>query len=88
MCVVRAAADGSYDVLHTVGNPAQLIYLRSAIKYVQVLPLVESGAVDRYGFTVRGNGTCKQDCITARGGPHSICSTQYTAFAWVAEREA
>ncbi len=52
VCVVRADADGSHEVVHAVGNVAQWVYLRSAIKYIQVLPLVESGAIEHFGFTV------------------------------------
>lgn len=33
------------------GNIDQVIYPRSAMKYIQILPLLESGAVEHYQFT-------------------------------------
>lgn len=51
VCVVAADADGSYSIQHAVGNIQQWMYLRSAAKFVQVLPLVESGALSHFRFS-------------------------------------
>lgn len=42
-------ADGG--VLHAVGDIERRVYPRSAVKMLQALPLVESGAADRLGLT-------------------------------------
>ena len=44
-----AASDG--ETLARVGDPARRTFLRSAAKPIQLLPLVEDGLVDRFGFT-------------------------------------
>ena len=41
-------ADGA-SVL-TLGDVARPVYPRSAVKAIQALPLVESGAAEKYGF--------------------------------------
>lgn len=52
-CVHRGAAvvcDTAGRVVFSIGDVARAVYPRSAIKVLQALPLVESGAADRYGF--------------------------------------
>jgi L-asparaginase II len=52
-CVHRGAAvvcDAAGRVVFSLGDIERAIYPRSAIKALQALPLVESGAADRYGF--------------------------------------
>ncbi len=49
VCVANAAG----DVLLALGDIQRPIYPRSAIKALQALPLIESGAADRYGFSDR-----------------------------------
>ncbi len=52
-CVHRGAAvvcDTAGRVVFSIGDVERAIYPRSAIKVLQALPLVESGAADRYGF--------------------------------------
>ncbi|HYE57660.1 MAG TPA: asparaginase [Rhodothermales bacterium] len=49
--VAIVAPDGR--LLHAFGDPDRLVLLRSAVKPFQVLPLVTTGAADRYGFTER-----------------------------------
>jgi NAD(P) transhydrogenase subunit alpha len=44
-----AVCDGSGRLIHAVGDVEALIYPRSALKPVQALPLVESGAADALG---------------------------------------
>jgi L-asparaginase II len=46
-------ADASGAVAFGVGDVEQPVYPRSAIKAIQALPLVESGAADRFGFGAR-----------------------------------
>ena len=46
--VVVASADGSIAAIH--GDGERGVFPRSAIKALQALPLVESGAADRFGF--------------------------------------
>ncbi len=50
VCAVRWSRSGPVTVLAR-GNLRQTIYPRSALKYVQVLPLLESGAVQHFGFS-------------------------------------
>ena len=43
--------DGSGQIVEAWGDPQALIYPRSSCKMVQALPLIESGASDRFGLT-------------------------------------
>tara|TARA_R110000787_G_scaffold148261_3_gene262190 strand:+ start:1493 stop:2473 length:981 start_codon:yes stop_codon:yes gene_type:complete len=45
--------DENGDILHAWGNPDQVILPRSSAKMIQALPLVQSGAADRYSLTAR-----------------------------------
>ncbi len=50
--VVHAAlADAAGTTLARVGDPGRRAFLRSTAKPVQLLPLVEDGLVERFGFT-------------------------------------
>lgn len=49
--VSLAVADAKGRLAATFGNPRLVTFLRSAAKPMQLLPLVESGAADRFGFT-------------------------------------
>ena len=44
-------ADASGRVLEAWGNPSLLVYPRSAVKSLQAIPLVESGALDAFGLS-------------------------------------
>lgn len=46
---VVAGPDG--DATHVFGDPERVTYPRSALKAMQALPLVETGAADRFGCT-------------------------------------
>lgn len=46
-----AAVDGSGKVIAELGAPGMVTYLRSSSKAFQALPVVASGAADRFGFT-------------------------------------
>jgi len=68
-CVHRGAAvvcDAAGRVVFSVGDVEQAIYPRSAIKALQALPLVESGAADRYGF---GHAELALACSSHSGEP-------------------
>lgn len=49
--VDAAVVDVDGTVVASRGDPGRRAYLRSAAKPVQLLPLVEEGLVDRYGFS-------------------------------------
>src|SRR5258705_6261043 len=46
-----AAVDGSGKLVAYLGNPDTVTYLRSSAKPFQAIPLVSTGAADRFGFT-------------------------------------
>ncbi|KAI0106857.1 thermolabile L-asparaginase [Daldinia grandis] len=48
--VNAAIVDATGKLLYTLGNPSRLTLLRSGAKPVQVVPAVESGALDQFGF--------------------------------------
>ena len=48
ICVVNDKG----EILYSAGNVEQICYPRSALKFFQVLPLLESGAAEHYGFTL------------------------------------
>ena len=45
------AVNGDGGVVAVLGNPETVTYLRSSAKPLQAIPLVTSGAADRFGFT-------------------------------------
>ncbi|MGH9903494.1 MAG: asparaginase, partial [Pyrinomonadaceae bacterium] len=47
------AVDGDGKIVARLGTPEMLTYLRSSAKPHQAVPLVASGAADRFGFTDR-----------------------------------
>jgi len=49
--IVAAYPDG--ELAGAIGNPDQVIYIRSSAKPLQVLPLLECGAADHFGFSAR-----------------------------------
>lgn len=49
--VHAAIADAGGDVVSVHGSPDRRAYMRSSAKPIQLLPLVEEGLVERYGFT-------------------------------------
>jgi L-asparaginase II len=51
ICSVQVHDDGRYDVVYSAGDISRPFYLRSALKYVQILPMLESGAVEHYNFS-------------------------------------
>ena len=51
LAVARVTPDYSTEIVHSVGDVELMFYPRSANKFVQLLPLIESGAVEHYSFT-------------------------------------
>lgn len=47
VCAVNAKG----EIIFSLGDPMQLCYPRSAMKFVQALPLVELGGIERFGLT-------------------------------------
>jgi L-asparaginase II len=45
--------DGDGNIVTSQGDIERTVFPRSAVKAIQALPLVESGAADRFGFTTR-----------------------------------
>ncbi|HKY37754.1 MAG TPA: asparaginase [Polyangiaceae bacterium] len=45
-----AVVDGQSRLTHALGDPEQVFFSRSAIKPLQVLPLVQAGGLERFGF--------------------------------------
>ncbi|MEA4882687.1 MAG: asparaginase [Clostridia bacterium] len=46
-----AVVDSSGRILHHAGDPLYVTYFRSSAKPLQVLPIIQSGAVERFGIT-------------------------------------
>ncbi|MDQ2682970.1 MAG: asparaginase [Chloroflexota bacterium] len=46
-----AVVDSTGGVIASAGDPDRFLYFRSSAKPFQAIPVVESGAADRYGFT-------------------------------------
>jgi L-asparaginase II len=69
--VAAVDADG-HEVL-SLGDVRRPVYPRSAIKAIQALPLVESGAADRYGF---GPEELALACASHGGEPGHIATVE------------
>src|SRR6187402_1086917 len=65
--VVVMDADGA--TVLALGDAGQPVYPRSAVKPLQALPLVESGAADRYGF---GDAELALACASHGGEPAHV----------------
>jgi L-asparaginase II len=50
-CCVKALPDRNHEVLFSAGNLEQLFYPRSSMKFIQVLPVIETGTAEHFGFT-------------------------------------
>ena len=64
-----ALVDAGGAVRASVGDIAQVVFPRSAVKAIQALPLVESGAADRYGF---GAAELALVCSSHSGEPRHV----------------
>jgi L-asparaginase II len=64
-----AVVDAAGHVVHALGAIDRPVFARSAIKPLQALPLVESGAADKYGL---GNEELALACASHQGQPLHI----------------
>lgn len=64
-----AVVDAAGRVVRSAGPVDRPVYPRSAIKPVQALPLVETGAADKYGL---GDAELALACASHRGEPHQV----------------
>lgn len=53
-----AVADADGDIVAEFGDISRPVYPRSAVKLIQALPVVESGAADKYGFSDEDLALC------------------------------
>ena len=61
--------DGDGKAVWEIGDTARPVFPRSAVKAIQALPLVESGAADAYGF---GDGELALACASHSGEPAHV----------------
>ncbi len=64
-----AVVDARGNARAAIGDIGQRVFPRSAVKALQALPLVESGAADRYGF---GNAELALACSSHNGEPRHV----------------
>lgn len=64
-----AVADADGAAVFTLGDVTQPVYPRSAVKPIQALPLIESGAADRYDF---GDEEIALACASHNGEPPHV----------------
>ncbi|WP_019121578.1 asparaginase [Brevibacillus massiliensis] len=61
-----AVVDGSGTLLYQYGDPFRLTYARSSMKPIQTIPVIETGAADRFGFEPADISLC---CASHSGEP-------------------
>ena len=66
---VVAVVNPAGELLHSLGNPAYGTYLRSAIKMVQAVPVIESGAAERFEFDNAELAIC---CASHAGAEYHV----------------
>jgi L-asparaginase II len=64
-----AVTDASGDLLFSVNDPHYGSYPRSSIKMIQAIPVVRSGAADRFGFTDAELSVC---CASHSGASYHL----------------
>jgi L-asparaginase II len=64
-----AVADASGKIVFAIGDIAAPVFPRSAVKMLQALPLVETGAADRFGF---GDEELALACASHSGEPGHV----------------
>ena len=69
--------DASGKIVHSAGDPWMPVYPRSAVKPLQAIPLIETGAADRFGLTDRELALA---CASHKGEPAHIDAIN----AWLA----
>ncbi len=65
---VIADADGR--VLESWGDPDRPVFPRSTVKPMQALPLIETGAADRFELS---NGLCQVNCAPGPSSNLTLC---------------
>ncbi len=73
-----AVADADGQIAFAAGDIAAPVFPRSAIKAFQALPLVESGAADRYGF---GDAELALACASHSGEPAHVAGVEHMLAA-------
>jgi len=68
-----AVVDAEGGVAFAVGDIEQAVFPRSAVKAIQALPLVESGAADRFGLTTAELALA---CASHRGEPLHVATAE------------
>lgn len=68
-----AVADGAGGLRAWAGDPALVVFARSAIKPLQALPLVEDGIADRFGLT---DEELALVCASHSGTPAHVAATR------------
>ena len=66
-----AVVDAVGRIVLACGDPEQSVYARSAIKPLQALPLIETGAADRFGLGAREIALA---CASHRGEPMHVAA--------------
>ncbi len=64
-----AVVDASGKIVHSAGNPGMPIYPRSAVKPLQAIPLIETGAADRFALTDKELALA---CASHKGEPAHV----------------
>jgi L-asparaginase II len=79
-----AVVDGDGALVHAVGDVDRPVFPRSAVKAIQALPLLESGAADAFGF---GEKEIALACASHSGEPqHTALAAAMLAKAGLDER--
>ncbi len=73
-----AVTDAGGGIAFAAGDIAAPVFPRSAIKAFQALPLVESGAADRYGF---GDAELALACASHSGEPAHVAGVEHMLAA-------
>jgi L-asparaginase II len=68
-----AIVDAGGKARTAIGDIAQRVFPRSSVKSIQQLPLVESGAADRYGL---GNAELALACSSHNGEPRHVATAR------------
>jgi len=68
-----AIVDAAGRAVVAIGDIDRRVFPRSAVKSIQQLPLVESGAADRYGF---GNAELALACSSHNGEPRHVATAR------------
>lgn len=64
---IVAVSDAHGEIVARAGDVDHVIFYRSSAKPFQAIPVIESGAADRFGFTDRELALC---CASHSGQPH------------------